>query len=58
MTFAHSPPGLYSTFADRAALDKYAVSEEHVKVVTENVRPNVDGTCSVLSLITASLFQT
>jgi hypothetical protein len=35
--------GLYSTFTDRAALDKYAVSEAHVKVVTENVKPNVEG---------------
>ena len=35
--------GLYSTFADRAALDKYAVSEEHVKVVNERVKPNVEG---------------
>jgi hypothetical protein len=35
--------GLYSVFSSREALDKYAVSEAHVKVVTENVRPNVDG---------------
>ncbi|RSH87382.1 hypothetical protein EHS25_003291 [Saitozyma podzolica] len=34
--------GLYSVFSSREALDKYAVSEAHVKVVTENVRPNVD----------------
>lgn len=35
--------GLYSVFSSREALDKYAVSEAHVKVVTENVKPNVEG---------------
>ena len=30
-------------FASREALDKYAVSDAHVKVVTENVKPNVEG---------------
>jgi hypothetical protein len=35
--------GLYSVFSSREALDKYAVSEAHVKVVTENIRPNIDG---------------
>ncbi|ORY34006.1 hypothetical protein BCR39DRAFT_518103 [Naematelia encephala] len=34
--------GLYSIFTDKDALQKYAVSEAHLKVVTENVRPNVD----------------
>ncbi|WOO85886.1 Stress-response A/B barrel domain-containing protein UP3 [Vanrija pseudolonga] len=34
--------GLYSVFESREALDTYAVSEAHVKVVVENVRPNVE----------------
>ncbi|KAL1405543.1 hypothetical protein Q8F55_009181 [Vanrija albida] len=34
--------GLYSVFESREALDTYAVSEAHVKVVVENVRPHVD----------------
>ncbi|AAW45866.1 hypothetical protein CNBJ1350 [Cryptococcus deneoformans B-3501A] len=34
--------GLYSIFSSAEALQTYAVSEAHVKVVTENVRPNVD----------------
>ncbi|ORX36660.1 hypothetical protein BD324DRAFT_626696 [Kockovaella imperatae] len=34
--------GLYSVFASREALDKYTVSEAHVKVVTENVKPNIE----------------
>ncbi len=35
--------GLYSVFKSAEELQKYAVSEAHVKVVNENVRPNVDG---------------
>ncbi|KAL7421829.1 hypothetical protein Q5752_003600 [Cryptotrichosporon argae] len=35
--------GLYSIFASREALDAYAVSEGHVKIVVENVRPNTEG---------------
>ena len=35
--------GLYSIFSSPEALAKYNVSEEHVKVVTENVRPNTEG---------------
>ncbi|CAD6572739.1 MAG: hypothetical protein TREMPRED_000614 [Tremellales sp. Tagirdzhanova-0007] len=31
--------GLYSIFASKEDLKTYAVSEAHVKVVTENVRP-------------------
>lgn len=38
-----SQTGLYSVFADRAALDKYAVSDAHMKVVVENVKPNTEG---------------
>lgn len=38
-------------FADRAALDKYAVSDAHVKVVTENVKPNVDGESSRIAMV-------
>ncbi|WVQ79867.1 hypothetical protein IAT38_001967 [Cryptococcus sp. DSM 104549] len=34
--------GLYSVFSSADALQKYAVSEAHVKVVKENVLPNVD----------------
>ncbi|KAK1924242.1 hypothetical protein DB88DRAFT_489569 [Papiliotrema laurentii] len=34
--------GLYSVFTDRAALDTYAVSEAHVKVVENNVKPNIE----------------
>lgn len=30
-------------FSSAEALHKYAVSEEHVSVVTEHVKPNVDG---------------
>ena len=36
-------PGLYSIFSSKEALQTYAVSEAHVKVVTENVRPNTEG---------------
>lgn len=35
--------GLYSIFPDRETLDKYAVSEAHLKVVTEKIKPNFDG---------------
>lgn len=35
--------GLYSEFASPDDLQKYAVSEAHVKVVNENVKPNVEG---------------
>lgn len=35
--------GLYSVFSSPEALQKYAVSEAHVKVVNENVKPNVEG---------------
>ncbi|WVR04791.1 hypothetical protein IAU60_001803 [Kwoniella sp. DSM 27419] len=34
--------GLYSTFASPEALQKYAVSEAHVQVVENNVKPNVE----------------
>jgi hypothetical protein len=33
-------------FSSREALDTYAVSEAHVNVVTNHVKPNVDGECS------------
>lgn len=36
--------GLYSVFEDRAALDKYAPSKEHVDTVANNVRPYIEGT--------------
>ena len=35
--------GLYSVFSSAEALQKYAVSEAHVDVVTNHVKPNVDG---------------
>lgn len=35
--------GLYSVFSSPEALQTYAVSEAHVSVVTEHVKPNVDG---------------
>jgi hypothetical protein len=35
--------GLYSVFSSPEALQKYAVSEAHVSVVTEHVKPNTDG---------------
>jgi hypothetical protein len=35
--------GLYSVFSSADELQKYAVSEAHVKTVTDNVRPYVDG---------------
>ena len=35
--------GLYSVFSSREALDKYAVSEAHMDVVINNVRPNTEG---------------
>lgn len=35
--------GLYSVFEDRAALDKYAVSDAHTDCVKEHVRPYMDG---------------
>lgn len=35
--------GLYSVFEDRAALDKYAISDAHVNCVKENVRPYISG---------------
>ena len=35
--------GLYSVFASKEALQTYAVSDAHVKVVTEAVRPNTEG---------------
>ncbi|WWC68146.1 uncharacterized protein I206_102069 [Kwoniella pini CBS 10737] len=34
--------GLYSVFSSPDALQKYAVSEAHVKVVENNVKPNVE----------------
>ncbi|WRT64580.1 uncharacterized protein IL334_001512 [Kwoniella shivajii] len=34
--------GLYSIFSSAEALQTYAVSEAHVSVVTNNVKPNVD----------------
>ncbi|WWC86698.1 uncharacterized protein L201_001575 [Kwoniella dendrophila CBS 6074] len=34
--------GLYSVFSSSEALQKYAVSEEHVKVVENNVKPNIE----------------
>ncbi|WVW78223.1 hypothetical protein I302_100175 [Kwoniella bestiolae CBS 10118] len=34
--------GLYSIFSSAEALQKYAVSEAHVKVVENNVKPNVE----------------
>jgi len=34
--------GLYSVFSSPEALQTYAVSDHHVKVVTENVRPNTE----------------
>lgn len=36
-------PGLYSVFSSKEALQEYAVSEAHVKVVTDHVKPNIDG---------------
>jgi hypothetical protein len=35
--------GLYSVFESREALDVYAVSEAHVRVVNEKIKPFVDG---------------
>lgn len=35
--------GIYSVFEDRAALDKYAVSEAHTDCVRDHVRPYVQG---------------
>ncbi|KAL7409210.1 hypothetical protein BDY24DRAFT_404047 [Mrakia frigida] len=32
--------GFYSVFADAEALQKYAVSDAHMKVVIEDIRPN------------------
>ena len=40
---AHVTAGLYSVFSSAEALEKYNVSDAHVKVVTENVRPNTEG---------------
>ncbi|ODN79485.1 hypothetical protein L202_03455 [Cryptococcus amylolentus CBS 6039] len=34
--------GLYSVFSSAKALQEYATSEAHLKVVKENVLPNVD----------------
>ncbi|KAK8847588.1 hypothetical protein IAR55_005447 [Kwoniella newhampshirensis] len=34
--------GLYSVFASKEALQTYAVSDAHVKVVEEHVKPNVE----------------
>lgn len=35
--------GLYSVFSSRQALDDYNVSKAHVDVVTNNVKPNIEG---------------
>lgn len=35
--------GLYSVFESRQALETYAVSDAHVKVVEEKIKPNVQG---------------
>lgn len=35
--------GLYSVFKSREALDTYAASEEHVRVVKEKISPFVEG---------------
>lgn len=35
--------GLYSVFPSREALDKYSVSEHHVRVVNENIKGNFTG---------------
>ncbi|WVQ98257.1 hypothetical protein IAU59_005380 [Kwoniella sp. CBS 9459] len=34
--------GLYSVFSSPEALQKYAVSEEHVSTVEKNVKPNIE----------------
>lgn len=38
-------------FSSAEALQTYAVSEAHVKVVTENVRPNVEGKSFMMSAV-------
>ena len=45
--------GLYSVFSSPEALQKYAVSKEHVDVVTQHVRPNVEGEFAYLGLLYA-----
>ena len=35
--------GFYSVFSSKEALQTYTVSEAHVKVVTDNIRPNTEG---------------